>query len=63
MRVLGPHVPGASGTRLAHGPTFMPGSALGLWSKTLSGATADPKLVRGADDGGQAVPGCASTTA
>lgn len=33
------------------------GSALGLWSRTLSRARVDPKPVRGADDRGQGMPG------
>lgn len=60
MRALGPRVPGASGYRWARGAASMPaaaGSALGLWSRTLSGGSADPKAVRGADDRGQGVPG------
>lgn len=59
-------VPGASGSQWAHDAAFMPGTAgssLGLWSRTLSGTSTDPKLVRGADDGGQGMSGCAGTTA
>lgn len=66
MRALSPRVPGASGSRWAHGAASVPGaagSAQGLWSRTLSGASAGPKLVRGAADGGQGVPGCAGAAA